>query len=143
MIGKKKKQFEALNKKREERSVKVVLDGREQLIDVHTVVVGDIVLLEPGDNISCDGVFLSGHNVWCDESSARGESDAIKKLSYEECIALRDMRIEEFDPDSPVGDGESTSGPRRNNPSGLGIFVGTKSFNGRIMIGLSPVPPCI
>jgi len=31
----KEKQFEALNEKREERSVKVVRDGREQLIDIH------------------------------------------------------------------------------------------------------------
>ena len=163
----KEKQFEALNEKREERSVKVVRDGREQLIDIHTVVVGDIVLLEPGDIISCDGVFLSGHNVRCNESSATGESDAIKKLSYEECITLRDRRLEEFDPDSPVGDGESTSGSRRNNPSGLDLLghtdcfmvsgskvvegvgsyvvisVGTKSFNGRIMMGSSLVPPCI
>jgi Ca2+-transporting ATPase len=81
MIGKKKNSLR-LSTKREERSVKVVRDGREQLIDVHTVVVGDIVLLEPGDIISCDGVFLSGHNVRCDESCATGESDAIKKLPY-------------------------------------------------------------
>ena len=90
MTRQKEKQFEGLNQKREEHSVKVVCDGREQLIHVHGVVVGDIVLLEPGDVIPCDGVFLSGHNVRCDESSATGESDAIKKLSYQECIALRD-----------------------------------------------------
>jgi len=99
----KEKQFEDLNEKREEGLVKVVRDGREQLIDVHRVVVGDVVLLEAGDVISCDGVFLSGHNVRCDESSATGESDAIK-LSYGERITLRDRRLEEFDTDSPVGD---------------------------------------
>jgi Ca2+-transporting ATPase len=163
----KEKQFEALNEKREDRFIKVLRDGREQLIHVHNVVVGDIVLLEPGDVIPCDGVFLSGHNVRCDESSATGESDAIKKLSYQECIALRDRRLAEFDPDSPVGDGESTSGLRRGNPSGLDLLghtdcfvisgskvvegvgsylvisVGAKSFNGRIMMGSSPVPLCI
>ena len=52
------------------------------------VVVGDIALLEPGEIIPCDGVFLSGHNVKCDESGATGESDAIKKLSFEECRDL-------------------------------------------------------
>ena len=122
------KQFEALNEKREERSVKVVRDGREHLIDVHTVVVGDIVLLEPGDIISCDGVFLSGHNVRCDESSATGESDAIKTLSYIECITLSDRHLEEFDPDSPVGDGESTSGSRRDHPSRLDLLGHTDCF---------------
>ena len=83
----KERQFEGLNEKRGERSVKVVRDGREQLIHVHDVVVGDVVLLEPGEVIPCDGVFLSGHNVRCDESSATGESDTIKKLSYQDCIA--------------------------------------------------------
>jgi P-type Ca2+ transporter type 2C len=162
----KEKQFKSLNEKREERDVKVIRNGRQQLIHVHDVVVGDVVLLEPGDIISCDGVFLSGHNVRCDESSTTGESDAIKKLPYQGCIALRDTRLAEFEPDSPVGDGESTSGPPRKNPSGLDLLghtdcfvvsgskvvegvgsylvisVGPKSFNGRIMMGSSLSPPC-
>jgi Ca2+-transporting ATPase len=158
----KEKQFMALNEKREERFVKVIRDGDERLIDIHDVVVGDVVRLEPGEVIPCDGVFLSGHNVRCDESSATGESDAIKKLSYHECLALRDKRLAEFDPESSVGDGESTSGSRRNvNISGLDLLghtdcfvvsgskviegvgsylvisVGTRSFNGRIMMGSS------
>jgi Ca2+-transporting ATPase len=36
----------------------------------------------PGEVIPCDGVFLSGHNVRCNELSATGESDVIKKLLY-------------------------------------------------------------
>ncbi len=55
------------------------MNGGERQIHVHQVVVGDVVLLEPGEVTPCDGVFLSGHNVQCDESSATGESDAIKK----------------------------------------------------------------
>jgi P-type Ca2+ transporter type 2C len=53
----KEKQIEGLNQKREERSVKVVCDGREQLIHIHDVVVGDIVLLEPGEVIPCDPLW--------------------------------------------------------------------------------------
>lgn len=164
----KEKQFKALNEKREERDVKVIRDGREQMIDIRDVVVGDIVLFEPGEVIPCDGVFLSGHHVRCDESGATGESDAIKKLPYHECIALREKRLAEFDPDSPAGDAESTSGSRRNvNVSGLDLLghtdcfvvsgskitegigsylviaVGEKSFNGRIMMGTSFVSPCV
>ena len=59
------------------------------------VVVGDIALLEPGEVVPCDGIFLSGHNVKCDESGATGESDAIRKLPYADCIALRDKHFEE------------------------------------------------
>ena len=49
--GQKEKQFQGLNEKRDDRSVKVVRDGRERVINVHDVVVGDIVLLEPGEVI--------------------------------------------------------------------------------------------
>ena len=163
----KEKQFKVLNEKREERAIKVIRNGEEQMIDIHSIVVGDVVLFEPGEIIPCDGIFLSGHNVRCDESGATGESDAIKKLSYRECIALRARRLAEFDPDtdSTAGDGESTSGSRRNvNLSGLDLLghtdcfvvsgskviegigsylviaVGPKSFNGRIMMGASFVP---
>jgi len=35
----------------------------KQMIDVHSIVVSDVVLFEPGEIIPCDGIFLSGHNV--------------------------------------------------------------------------------
>jgi magnesium-transporting ATPase (P-type) len=114
-----------LNEKREERVIKVIRDGEEQMIDIHSVVVGDVVLFEPGKIIPCDGIFLSGHNVRCDESGATGESDAITKLSYHQCIALRERQLAEFDPDTDgtPGDGESTSGSRMKVDSGLVYLV--------------------
>lgn len=42
-------------------------------------MVGDVLYLEPGDAIPADGIFISGHGVKCDESSATGESDQMKK----------------------------------------------------------------
>ena len=110
------------------------------------MVVGDIALLEPGEIIPCDGVFLSGHNVKCDESGATGESDAIKKISYDECIALRNKAKAE---EGAYG-GEHHLGSMGHTDcflvsgskvlEGVGsyvvIAVGTKSFNGRIMMGL-------
>ena len=56
----KERQFQALNEKKEERGVKVIRAGVEHVIDVHEVVVGDIALVEPGEIIPCDGVFLNG-----------------------------------------------------------------------------------
>ena len=162
----KEKQFQALNEKKEDRHVNVIRNGRERQINIHQVVVGDVVLFEPGEIIPCDGVFLSGHNVRCDESSTTGESDSIKKLSYEECIRLRDKRLAELDPSRSVGDIECTGGSQKEiQVSGLDLLdhtdcflvsgskvlggvgsyvvisVGTKSFNGRIMMGLSLVLP--
>jgi Ca2+-transporting ATPase len=50
-------------------------------------MVGDICHLEPGDLIPADGVFISGHNVKCDESSATGESDQMKKIPAHDALA--------------------------------------------------------
>lgn len=138
----KERQFRVLNDKKEERGVKVIRDGVEKVIDVHEVVVGDVALLEPGEIVPCDGVFISGHNVKCDESGATGESDAIKKVSYEECIrAQRAKGIE----GSSGGDNMShtdcfvVSGSKvlEGYGSYVVIAVGQKSFNGRIMMGTS------
>ena len=72
-------QFIKLNRKKEERFVKVIRSGKSQEISVYDVLVGDVMHLEPGDLIPVDGVFIDGHNVRCDESSATGESDIIRK----------------------------------------------------------------
>ncbi|KAK5258547.1 plasma membrane calcium, partial [Exophiala xenobiotica] len=80
----KERQFIKLNKKKEERFVKVIRSGKSREISVYDVLVGDVMHLEPGDLIPVDGVFIEGHNVRCDESSATGESDIIRKTPAEE-----------------------------------------------------------
>ena len=125
----KERQFRILNEKKEDRLVIFIRDGGERQIDVHEVVVGDVVLLEPGEIVPCNGSFLSDHNVRCVESSATGESDAIKELSYEECVALRDKRLMDLVPDDFSGDGESImASQRKTNPSGLELLGHTDCF---------------
>lgn len=80
----KERQFIKLNRKKEERFVKVIRSGKSQEISVYDVLVGDVMHLEPGDLIPVDGVFIEGHNVKCDESSATGESDIIRKVPADE-----------------------------------------------------------
>lgn len=80
----KERQFVRLNKKKEDRSVKVIRSGKSQEISVFDVLAGDVMHLEPGDMIPVDGIFIEGHNVTCDESSATGESDLLKKHGGEE-----------------------------------------------------------
>ncbi|KZT01381.1 calcium-translocating P-type ATPase [Laetiporus sulphureus 93-53] len=141
----KERQFQALNEKKEERGVKVIRAGEERVVDVHEVVVGDVALVEPGEIIPCDGVFLSGHNVRCDESGATGESDAIRKISYDEAIAMRNERM--HGESGPVAHGHHHQGHSdcfmvsgskvlEGYGSYVVIAVGTKSFNGRIMMAL-------
>lgn len=95
------------------------------------MLVGDIALLEPGEVIPCDGVFLRGHNVRCDESGATGESDAIRKASYQECLEAQ-QKGEKTKKDCFLVSGSKVI-------EGVGVYVviavGTKSFNGRIMMG--------
>ncbi|KAL1663042.1 hypothetical protein GGF50DRAFT_103433 [Schizophyllum commune] len=143
----KERQFKTLNEKKEERGVKVIRDGVEKVIDIKQVVVGDIALLEPGEVVPCDGIFLSGHNVKCDESGATGESDAIRKLPYADCIALRDKYLEEkssqgiaVDRDEIPGHTDCFVVSGSKVLEGVGkyvvVAVGQKSFNGRIMMAL-------
>ncbi|KAF9327226.1 hypothetical protein BG006_009429, partial [Podila minutissima] len=87
----KEKQFRKLNAKKEDREVKVLRNGETVLLSVYDVVVGDILHLEPGDVISADGVFLGGHNLKCDESAMTGESDAVKKVTFEELQRLEEV----------------------------------------------------
>ena len=77
----KERQFVRLNRKKEERFVKVIRSGKSRELSVYDVLVGDVMHLEPGDLIPVDGIFIEGHNVKCDESSATGESDIIKKTA--------------------------------------------------------------
>lgn len=75
----KEQAFARLNAKKEQREIKVTRSGRIVMISIYEVLAGDIIHLEPGDVIPVDGVFVDGSDVKCDESSATGESDAIRK----------------------------------------------------------------
>ncbi|KAI0223174.1 plasma membrane calcium [Massospora cicadina] len=152
----KEKQFQRLNAEKEDRSVKVVRDGKVGLLSVYDLVVGDIMHLEPGDIIPADGVLVWGHNLTCDESSATGESDAIKKRPIEDLfigIAASHRR-------APTHAGSHGSvlalptGPHPAKPpkadpfllsgakvlegvgKGVVINVGANSFSGKIMMSL-------
>lgn len=75
----KDRQFRALSAKSEDRLVRVLRDGLKQQVSIFELVVGDVLLLDPGDVLPADGLLLEGHGVVCDESGATGESDQVKK----------------------------------------------------------------
>ncbi|KAH6633790.1 plasma membrane calcium-transporting ATPase 2 [Boeremia exigua] len=76
----KEQAFVRLNAKKEEREIKVTRSGKAVMISVYDVLVGDVIHMEPGDVVPVDGIFIEGHDVKCDESSATGESDALRKM---------------------------------------------------------------
>lgn len=79
----KEKQFQKLNAQKNDRVIKVVRDNEIQEISVHEVVVGDLCVVQTGDAIPADGIFISGFNVSVDESAMSGESDYCKKSEKE------------------------------------------------------------
>ncbi|PVG04175.1 calcium-translocating P-type ATPase [Serendipita vermifera] len=128
----KERQFRALNEKKEDRTVKVIRQGSEREINIKEVMVGDIAIMEPGEIIPCDGIYVSGHNLKCDESGATGESDAIKKFTYEDAVRERTEKGE-TKKDCFILSGSKVL-------EGVGsyvvIAVGERSFNGRILMAL-------
>ncbi|ODV89481.1 hypothetical protein CANCADRAFT_13458, partial [Tortispora caseinolytica NRRL Y-17796] len=82
------RQFVKLNRKKEDRIVNVVRNGAACQIGIAELLVGDIMLIEPGDLITADGVIISGQNLRFDESSATGESNAVKKVTADHAIAV-------------------------------------------------------
>ena len=57
----------------------VVRAGKEQPLDPGDIVVGDVLVVRPGDQIVVDGPILSTDRLDVDESLLTGESDLIEK----------------------------------------------------------------
>ncbi len=57
----------------------VIRDGLAQQVDTATLVPGDIMIIEAGDNIQADARLLSVTELMINEARLTGESDAIEK----------------------------------------------------------------
>ena len=129
----KERQFVKLNKKKDDRDVKVVRSGKSREISVHDIMVGDVMHLEPGDMIPVDGIFITGHNLKCDESSVTGESDLLRKHPGDEVyIAINaHQNVSKMDP-FIISGGKVAEG--------IGTFlvtsVGVNSSYGKTMMSL-------
>jgi P-type Cu+ transporter len=67
------------------KTARVVRDGRELDIPVEEVLVGDVVLVRPGEKLPVDGVVLDGASA-VDESMITGESLPVAKTAGDEVI---------------------------------------------------------
>ncbi|MBQ9874189.1 MAG: calcium-translocating P-type ATPase, PMCA-type [Thermoguttaceae bacterium] len=74
------KEFEALNKIKEDVPIKVVRDGQLDKISIKDVVVGDVVRLESGDKLPADGIVLDATNLFVDQATFTGESVPVRKI---------------------------------------------------------------
>jgi P-type Ca2+ transporter type 2C len=129
----KERQFIKLNRKKEERFVKAVRSGKSQEISVYDILVGDVLHLEPGDIIPCDGIFIDGHNVRCDESSATGESDILRKTPADDVFHRIENNLSLHKMDPFILSGGKVS-------EGVGTFlvtsVGVNSSYGKTLMSL-------
>ncbi|KAE8416691.1 hypothetical protein BDV36DRAFT_199324 [Aspergillus pseudocaelatus] len=129
----KERQFVKLNKKKDDRQVKVVRSGKTLEIPIHDVLVGDVMHLEPGDVIPVDGIFINGHDVKCDESSATGESDVLRKTAANEVFRAIEQHENLSKQDPFIVSGAKVS-------EGVGTFivtsVGVNSTYGKTMMSL-------
>ncbi|KAL8367276.1 hypothetical protein RB599_010324 [Gaeumannomyces hyphopodioides] len=87
--------------------------------------------------VPVDGVFIDGHGVKCDESSATGESDLLRKTAADEVFAaLTEIREGRPKPKIEKLDPFIISGSKVNEGTGtfLVTAVGVNSSYGRIMM---------
>lgn len=73
------KEFDLLIKAADQTLVKVVRDGMVGEIPRRDIVVGDVVLVETGEEIPADGRLLEGISLLVDESRLTGESFPVPK----------------------------------------------------------------
>ncbi|PHH74996.1 hypothetical protein CDD80_2719 [Ophiocordyceps camponoti-rufipedis] len=131
------RRFSKLNKKKQDRDVRVVRCGKTTEIFVGDIMVGDVVHLEPGDVVPADGVLIAGFNLKCDESQTTGESDIIRKRPADEVYAaIRDHEsLKKMDPFIQSG---------ARIMEGVGTFLvtstGTYSTHGRTLMALNEDP---
>lgn len=129
----KERQFAKLNKKKESRNVKVIRSGRTQELSIHDILVGDVLMVEPGDILPVDGIYITGHSVKCDESSATGESDIMKKTPAEDAFRAMENHepLKKMDP-FMISGGKVTEGFGRMLVTATGIH----SSYGKTMMSL-------
>jgi len=73
------REFELLNTQKDSLQVKVTRDGQFHTLPLEGVVVGDVVILEMGDEIPADGRLIKATDLHVDQSLMTGESEPVRK----------------------------------------------------------------
>jgi magnesium-transporting ATPase (P-type) len=98
----------------------VIRNRKIHIIHQTKVLVGDIVKLEEGMEMPADGIVVEAAELTADESAMTGETDPLKKYTFEECLKRRDEIIDE---------GSKNSSGRHEVPSPV-ILGGTRLLTG-------------
>lgn len=80
------KKFEVLNQEGESQPVKVIRNGNYSSISRCDIVVGDIVLLDIGDEVPADGILLEAVSLHINESVLTGEPVIRKTVNSQDFV---------------------------------------------------------
>ena len=84
---KKEMKFHDLNNfENENTKYDVIRNGITQGLHTYDILVGDLIKIYSGDILPADILLIEGNNIKIDESSLTGESNSVKKNSYQKCL---------------------------------------------------------
>ena len=78
----------------------VIRNGIPQLIISDDILVGDLIKINYGEILPADMLLVEGNGIKIDESALTGESNSVKKNSYEKC--LEELERNEKNPSSMI-----------------------------------------
>ena len=78
------KKFEALTQVNDDLAVRVIREGKIVEVAKRDIVVGDVVLIETGDEIPADGTLIDAVSLQVDESTLTGELMIDKTIDPED-----------------------------------------------------------
>ena len=68
---------------------KVIREGKTIEMKSDDILVGDLINIMVGDILPSDLILIEGNGIKMDESSLTGESDTLRKESYEKCLQIQ------------------------------------------------------
>ena len=117
------KEFALLNQVNDDEPVQVIRNGNAMQIPKKDVVVGDIVILNTGEEVPADGELLEAVSLNIDESTLTGEPMCHKTTDPEQ-----------FDPDATFPSNHAMRGTKIMEGHGVMrvLAVGDKTENGKV-----------
>lgn len=117
------REFDLLNRVNDDEPVQVIRDGAPVQVPRRDVVVGDIVILNTGEEIPADGVLLEAVRLNVDESTLTGEP-----------VCAKTTDPEQFDPDATFPSDHVMRGTKVMEGHGIMrvLAVGDATENGKV-----------
>ena len=117
------KEFEILNQVNDDEPVQVIRNGNSTQIPKKDIVVGDIVVLNTGEEVPADGELLEAVSLNIDESTLTGEP-----------IAHKTVNKDDFDQEATFPSNHAMKGTKVMEGHGVMrvLTVGDKTENGKV-----------